>query len=165
MCPMYRLRAACTRPFATFRQDLHQARYDVPHDVLGDTDVAVTPLLGFGRADNVLNDVLLALLRGARRRVILLTPYFNLPRPVRLVLGQLLRRGCRSTSWSATRPPTISTSRRRSRSRPSACCRICTKTTCAALRAHIATDRQRPTQCLSVARRRQQLSPERLVRR
>jgi len=78
----------------TFRQDLDQARYDVPHDVLGDTDVAVTPLLGFGRADNVLNDVLLALLRGARRRVILLTPYFNLPRPVRLVLGQLLRRGC-----------------------------------------------------------------------
>ena len=26
--------------------------------------------------------------------VILLTPYFNLPRPVRAVLGQLLRRGC-----------------------------------------------------------------------
>ena len=39
--------------------------------------------------------VLLALLRGTRERVILLTPYFNLPRPVRLVLGQLLRRGCR----------------------------------------------------------------------
>ena len=78
----------------TFRDDLQGARYDVPHDVLGAADVAVTPLLGFGRADNLLNDVLLALLRGARRRVILLTPYFNLPRPVRLVIGQLLRRGC-----------------------------------------------------------------------
>jgi len=78
----------------TFRDDLQSAGYDVPHDVLGDNDLAVTPLLGFGRADNALNDVLLALLRGTRRRVILLTPYFNLPRPVRLVLGQLLRRGC-----------------------------------------------------------------------
>jgi len=35
------------------------------------------------------------LLRNAKERVVLLTPYFNLPRPVRIVLGQLLRRGCR----------------------------------------------------------------------
>lgn len=78
----------------TFRADLDQAQYVVPHEALGETDVAVTPLLGFGRTDNLLNDVLLALLRGTRQRVILLTPYFNLPRPVRVVLGQLLRRGC-----------------------------------------------------------------------
>lgn len=78
----------------TFRADLEQAQYAVPRDVLGEDDVAVTPLLGFGRADNLLNDVLLALLRGTQQRVILLTPYFNLPRPVRAVLGQLLRRGC-----------------------------------------------------------------------
>ncbi|MEW5306357.1 MAG: hypothetical protein WDW36_008826 [Sanguina aurantia] len=78
----------------TFRADLDQAQYEVPRTALGDGDVAVTPLLGFGRADNLLNDVLLALLRGTRQRVILLTPYFNLPRPVRAVLGQLLRRGC-----------------------------------------------------------------------
>ena len=77
-----------------FRDDLQRASYDVPHDRLGDGDVAVTPLLGFGRAENLLNEVLLALLRGTRRRVILLTPYFNLPRPVRAVIGQLLRRGC-----------------------------------------------------------------------
>jgi len=77
-----------------FRQQLQQARYDVPHDVLGEGAVAVTPLLGFGRTDNQLNDTLLALLRDARHKVVLLTPYFNLPRPVRTVLGQLLRRGC-----------------------------------------------------------------------
>jgi CDP-diacylglycerol--serine O-phosphatidyltransferase len=76
------------------RQTLQQARYEIPHESLGAHDVAVTPLLGFGRTDNALNDALLALLRGTRERVILLTPYFNLPRPVRLVLGQLLRRGC-----------------------------------------------------------------------
>lgn len=77
-----------------FRQDLQGAGYDTPREALGSADVAVTPLLGFGRSDNALNDALLALLRGTRERVILLTPYFNLPRPVRVVLGQLLRRGC-----------------------------------------------------------------------
>jgi CDP-diacylglycerol---serine O-phosphatidyltransferase len=77
------------------RQDLQAACYDIPPGgTLGQHDVAVTPLLGFGRNDNSLNDALLALLRGTRERVILLTPYFNLPRPVRIVLGQLLRRGC-----------------------------------------------------------------------
>ncbi len=77
-----------------FRQELQWARYDVPQGTLGPADVAVTPLLGFGGGDNALNDALLALLRGTRERLILLTPYFNLPRPVRVVLGQLLRRGC-----------------------------------------------------------------------
>ncbi|TPG11911.1 CDP-diacylglycerol--serine O-phosphatidyltransferase [Rhodanobacter glycinis] len=77
-----------------FRQDLQRASYEVPCETLGPADVAVTPLPGFGRSDNALNEALLALLRGTRERVILLTPYFNLPRPVRLVLGQLLRRGC-----------------------------------------------------------------------
>lgn len=77
-----------------FRQDLQRASYEVPCETLGPADVAVTPLPGFSRSDNALNEALLALLRGTRERVILLTPYFNLPRPVRLVLGQLLRRGC-----------------------------------------------------------------------
>ncbi|MEO7073056.1 MAG: CDP-diacylglycerol--serine O-phosphatidyltransferase [Rhodanobacter sp.] len=76
------------------RQDLHQARYPVPLAVAGAGEVAISPLVGFGRTDNALDAALLAVLRGARRRVILLTPYFNLPRPVRAVLGQLLRRGC-----------------------------------------------------------------------
>ncbi len=76
------------------RQQLQQARYAVPLASPGPREVAVTPLLGFGRTDNMLDAMLLALLRGTRERVILLTPYFNLPRPVQLVLGQLLRRGC-----------------------------------------------------------------------
>ncbi|WP_158880690.1 CDP-diacylglycerol--serine O-phosphatidyltransferase [Rhodanobacter sp. L36] len=77
-----------------FRQQMQRASYDVPVDISSTTEVAVTPLIGFGRNDNQLNDTLLALLRNARKRVILLTPYFNLPRPLRVVLGQLLRRGC-----------------------------------------------------------------------
>ena len=78
-----------------FRQQLQRASYEVPPAALAGGEVAVTPLLGFGRGDNALNEALLELLRGARERVLLLTPYFNLPRPVRAVLGQLLRRGCR----------------------------------------------------------------------
>jgi len=77
------------------RHALHHARYAVPADsTLATGEVAVTPLVGFGRGGNALNEALLAALRGARREVIVLTPYFNLPRPVRAVLGQLLRRGC-----------------------------------------------------------------------
>lgn len=75
------------------RQQLQSARYQVPAVPPGADSVAITPLAGFGRNDNLLNDTLLQLLRGARERVVLLTPYFNLPRPVRAVLGQLLRRG------------------------------------------------------------------------
>ena len=82
-------------PIRRLRQSLQQARYEGHGDTLDAGDVAVIPLAGFGRADNALNDTLLDLLRSARQRVILLTPYFNLPRPVRAVIGQLLRRGCR----------------------------------------------------------------------
>jgi len=77
-----------------FRQQLQRARYDIPQEKPGPADVAVTPLVGFGGSDNALNEVLLALLRSTRERLILLTPYFNLPRPVRAALGLLLRRGC-----------------------------------------------------------------------
>ena len=76
------------------RQQLQQAGYQVPSETPASGEVAVTPLLGFGRTGNALDEVLLELLRGTRERLILLTPYFNLPRPVRQVLGQLLRRGC-----------------------------------------------------------------------
>ncbi|MFK2901174.1 CDP-diacylglycerol--serine O-phosphatidyltransferase [Dyella jejuensis] len=76
------------------RRQLQDARYDAPHETVPTGQVAITPLIGFGRNANPLNETLLTLLRGARRRVVLFTPYFNLPRPVRAVLGQLLRRGC-----------------------------------------------------------------------
>jgi CDP-diacylglycerol---serine O-phosphatidyltransferase len=76
------------------RRELQHAHYQVPREPLSAGDVAVTPLAGFGRSDNGLNETLLMLLRHSKRRVVLFTPYFNLPRAVRAVLGQLLRRGC-----------------------------------------------------------------------
>lgn len=82
-------------PVRRLRQSLQQASYVGASEAPANGDVAVIPLSGFGRNDNALNEALLSLLRGAQQRVILLTPYFNLPRPVRGVIGQLLRRGCR----------------------------------------------------------------------
>lgn len=81
-------------PIRRLRQSLQQAKYGGDGEVPRDGEVAVIPLAGFGRNDNALNETLLGLLRGAQRRVILLTPYFNLPRQVRVVIGHLLRRGC-----------------------------------------------------------------------
>lgn len=81
-------------PIRKLRQSLQEAQYGGPSELPRHGDVTVIPLAGFGRADNALNESLLDLLRGAQRRVIVLTPYFNLPRPVRAVIGQLLRRGC-----------------------------------------------------------------------
>lgn len=77
------------------RQSLQSASYAVPDEAPPADGVAVTPLLGLGRNGNALNDTVLALLQEARERVILLTPYFNLPRPVRAAVGHALRRGCR----------------------------------------------------------------------
>jgi len=81
-------------PIRRLRQSLQQATYAGESEVPRHGDVMVIPLAGLGRDDNALNETLLDLLRGAQRRVILLTPYFNMPRPVRAVVGQLLRRGC-----------------------------------------------------------------------
>jgi CDP-diacylglycerol--serine O-phosphatidyltransferase len=81
-------------PIRRLRQSLQQAKYTGASEPAVEGQVTVIPLVGFGRGDNALNETLIDLLRGAHRRVILLTPYFNLPRPVRTAIGHLLRRGC-----------------------------------------------------------------------
>jgi CDP-diacylglycerol--serine O-phosphatidyltransferase len=81
-------------PIRRLRQSLQQAQYQGSGESPREGEVSVIPLVGFGRSDNALNKALIDLLRGAHKRVILLTPYFNLPRPVRKEIGHLLRRGC-----------------------------------------------------------------------
>lgn len=80
-----------------FRQALQSAQYRVLAQIIEPGAVGITPLLGFGRGNNQLNATVLALLQNTRERLIILTPYFNLPRPVRSVLRQLLARGCEIT--------------------------------------------------------------------
>ena len=101
-----------------------------------------------------------------RERLVLLTPYFNLPRPVRAVLGQLLRRGCTidimvgdKTANDFFIPPdqpfkTIGAAAVSVRKQPAALC----------ARAPSA-DRQWPAQAAPVARWRQQLPSQGPVHR
>jgi CDP-diacylglycerol--serine O-phosphatidyltransferase len=59
--------------------------------------VGVTPLLGIGGRRNPLNAVVLELIRRARERLVVYTPYFNLPGPVRRAIDAKLKVGCRVT--------------------------------------------------------------------
>lgn len=79
------------------RRMLARARYPLASGTLREGEVGVTPLLGLGARDNELNAVILMLIRHARRHLVLFTPYFNLPGPVRKALDEKLREGCRVT--------------------------------------------------------------------
>lgn len=76
----------------TFRRNLRSVRYPVASAPRPAGSVAVTPLIGFG-AHNELNETLLALLASAQRHLLIYTPYFNLPGPVRRVLTRQLAQG------------------------------------------------------------------------
>lgn len=82
---------------ARFRKVLAKGRYAVPAGVVGKNDVGVTPLFGFGARDNQLNAVILQLIARARRRLVLFTPYFNLPGAVRRAISKKIRQGCTVT--------------------------------------------------------------------
>ena len=82
---------------AQFRRQLRKARYAFSAGSIDTGEVGITPLLGLGVRHNELNAVLLQLVRRARRRLVLLTPYFNLPGPLRRAIDRQLRAGCRIT--------------------------------------------------------------------
>lgn len=74
----------------TFRKKLEHSVY---HGEMAHRDgLAVEALVGVGR-NNPLNRRILELLAGARERVVICTPYFNFPKPVRREIDRLLRRG------------------------------------------------------------------------
>lgn len=73
-----------------FRKKLERSVY---HGATTHCDgLAVEALVGVGR-NNPLNRRILELLAGARERVVICTPYFNFPKPVRREIDRLLRRG------------------------------------------------------------------------
>ncbi|HNC51537.1 MAG TPA: CDP-diacylglycerol--serine O-phosphatidyltransferase [Accumulibacter sp.] len=82
---------------ARLRRVLAKGRYAVPAGVIASGEVGVTPLLGFGRRDNQLNTVILQLIARARRRLVLFTPYFNLPGAVQRAIGRKIGQGCTVT--------------------------------------------------------------------
>ena len=80
----------------SFRSLLAKSRYhfDEGAHALAPGEVGITPLLGLGARDNALNRALLQLIRTAEKRLVLFTPYFNLPDPVRRVLEARIKAGC-----------------------------------------------------------------------
>jgi CDP-diacylglycerol---serine O-phosphatidyltransferase len=79
------------------RRALAKARYRLAGGAIRAGEVGITPLLGLGARDNELNAVLLKLIRHAKSHLVLFTPYFNLPGPVRRAVDAKLREGCRVT--------------------------------------------------------------------
>jgi Phosphatidylserine/phosphatidylglycerophosphate/cardiolipin synthases and related enzymes len=64
---------------------------------IGDGQVGVTPLLGLGARGNAVNALVQQLIERAERRLVLFTPYFNLPRPVRRAIDEKIRQRCQVT--------------------------------------------------------------------
>lgn len=75
-----------------FRRELRMARYLFEGSRPGPGEVAVTPLAGLG-ADSQLNGTILALVKSAQKKLVLYTPYFNLPGDLRRALTRQLAQG------------------------------------------------------------------------
>ena len=75
-----------------FRRNLRLARYRYAGSRPGPEEVAVTPLAGLG-ADSLLNGTILALVTSAQRKLVIYTPYFNLPGDLRRALTRQLAQG------------------------------------------------------------------------
>ena len=78
-----------------FRRSLGKARYAFDAAPIRSGEVGVTPLLGLGMRGNELNATMLQLVGEARQRLVLFTPYFNLPGPLRKAVDRKIKAGCR----------------------------------------------------------------------
>ena len=87
------LRAAIIR----FRRLLAKTRYHLAGGKIRHGEVGVTPLLGLGRGDNQVNAALLQLVRRAQHHLVLFTPYFNLPGPIRRAIDAKIKDRCKVT--------------------------------------------------------------------
>ncbi len=96
-----RPKTAALRPaIVKFRRILAASSYPMAAAAaaIGDRQVGITPLLGLGGRENALNAVILQLIARATRRLVLFTPYFNLPGAVRRAIDAKIRQQqCRLT--------------------------------------------------------------------
>ncbi|MEI7429786.1 MAG: CDP-diacylglycerol--serine O-phosphatidyltransferase [Betaproteobacteria bacterium] len=80
-----------------FRRLLSKTRYLFTEQSIKPGEVGITPLLGVGARGNELNAVLLQLILHSKHRLILFTPYFNLPGLLRKAVDKKLKAGCQIT--------------------------------------------------------------------
>ncbi len=76
-----------------FRSALGKSSYQVKNETVDEHHVAVTPMIGIGKRNNVLNQKILSLIAGAEDEVVLCTPYFNLPKSVLREIKRAIKRG------------------------------------------------------------------------
>ena len=89
--------AAIRNAIVRFRRVLARARYAFAAAPIGAGEVGITPLIGLGTRDNELNATLLSLIERAEQRLLLFTPYFNLPGPIRRAVDARMAAGCQVT--------------------------------------------------------------------
>ena len=77
------------------RRELARTRYCFASGGIHQGEIGITPLFGLGVRDNELNQTIIELIRRAKTRLVLFTPYFNPPGPVQRALDACLRSGCR----------------------------------------------------------------------
>lgn len=75
-----------------FRLKLRHAAYHFTPQALPDDQLAVTPLIGLGKK-NMLNNTIEHLMCSAQEKVVICTPYFNLPSTLVRIISRLLRDG------------------------------------------------------------------------
>ena len=80
-----------------FKHTLRNAQYHYTHQVAATNEISVTPISGFGRHGNKLNQTITHLLRAVEQEVTIFTPYFNLPKSVAKDIKQLLKRQVKVT--------------------------------------------------------------------
>ncbi len=88
---------------ALLKQKLKTSHYQVStlsthSDLLTGSDNAfITPLVGFGRTKNQLNQATRKLVQGASNNMVIFTPYFNLPHALARDVIRALKRGVKTT--------------------------------------------------------------------
>ncbi len=75
-----------------FRRGLRTTQYAFEGGPVRSNEVAITPMVGLG-AGNRLNETILALVKSAQKKLVIYTPYFNLPGELRRVLSRQLAHG------------------------------------------------------------------------
>jgi CDP-diacylglycerol--serine O-phosphatidyltransferase len=87
--------ASLRAPIIRLRRVLAKTHYHMAEGTIRNGEVGITPLLGLGGRDNEVNAVLLKLIRHAVDHLVLFTPYFNLPGPLRRAIGVKIKEGCK----------------------------------------------------------------------
>lgn len=82
---------------AKFKHRLKKSSYKFENGVNSNDCVYATPMVGLGNTHNLLNSVILKLLKTVEKEIVICTPYFNPPRQLSKSIVSLLKKGIKVT--------------------------------------------------------------------